>query len=231
MRVFRQINSFFRRIALSARILSVIHWFKGLSTTFIFLVEHVCPAIQIKTVHTFLLQPLLATWESREKLRGKKNTDNPQDKTKNPTSETLQICGDEVVPNGWLCPKQMVLMSGNVLNALLEVVSETNTCAFPVKLILFYPCLPQTTQSLRGVPSRCRWALQVCPSPAASWIKTLGAATSSRSPLTSPAGSTRPVTTPCSYRVRLSHLLNPNHHLSMNLSVILVCKTENIATS
>ena len=35
VRVFRQINSFFRRIALSVRISSVIHSFKGLSTTYI----------------------------------------------------------------------------------------------------------------------------------------------------------------------------------------------------
>ena len=35
-RVFRQINSFFRRIAFSARILSVNHSFQGLSTTVFF---------------------------------------------------------------------------------------------------------------------------------------------------------------------------------------------------
>lgn len=52
-------------------------------------------------------------------------------------------------------------------------------------------------QSLRGALSLCQWALPVCPSPAVSWTKTPDAATSSLWPPTSPAASTRRVTTLC----------------------------------
>ena len=54
IRVFRQINSFLRRASLSARILSVIHSFKGISTIYNYSLGHVCLSNQIETHHTVL---------------------------------------------------------------------------------------------------------------------------------------------------------------------------------
>lgn len=59
----------------------------------------------------------------------------------------------------------------------------------------------QNTRSSPGVLSCCPWLPPLLRSPAASWTKTPDDVTSSCSPLTCPAVSTRPATTQCCSQV------------------------------